>query len=81
MAVNRFEITEKYQGGGETCGDGGVLRESKAWGTTTKRGWRSPGEGAISVSMVPVQHCARRGQVSVHGGTVGCAVNRWMGSV
>jgi len=24
--------------GGETCGDGGVLGESKAWGTTTKRG-------------------------------------------
>lgn len=56
--------------GGETCGDGGVLGESKAWGTTTKRGWRSPGEGAIRVSMFPVQHCAKQAHVLVHSGTV-----------
>lgn len=60
--------------GGETCGDGGVLGESKAWGTTTKRGWRSPGEGAIRVSTLPVQHCARQAHVAAHIGTVGADV-------
>jgi hypothetical protein len=55
--------------GGETCGDGGVLGESKAWGTTTKRGWRSPGEGAIRVSVFPVQHCARQAHVLVYSGS------------